>query len=109
VGRLAEQGEELVADSDDLPLAGGVGEDEVGDAEVLILLQRGGHIGGRTDQPRCRCATAANLAGRGVQARIQDLTAGGQVVRALLPEGVAAYGPSSAAGRRAGHMPPAAG
>src|SRR5690349_5583502 len=60
-----EQREELVADPDGLFAVRGVGEDEVGDAQVAVAVQGLGHVVGGADQPRSAGASAAVLAGGG--------------------------------------------
>src|SRR4051794_21977048 len=84
---LLEQGKQLVADADGFLAVGSLGEDEVGDAQVAVSDQGLGHVLRRPDEPGGAGATAAVLAGCGVEVLVEDLSALGQLEEALLADG----------------------
>src|SRR6478609_662142 len=90
VGSGAQEGEELVALAADLLQVGGVGEHEVGDAQLLVLPQRRGDVVGRADEPGRAGAATAELPGRRVEVVVEHLAPRRQVEEALLTDGLEA-------------------
>src|ERR1700722_835331 len=88
----AEAGKQLVADAGAFAQVGGVGDDEVGDSQVGVFAQGGGYLVVGADQPGGGRAAAADAAGRGVEARVEDLGPVGQGEQPLLADRPAELG-----------------